>query len=432
MYHDRVMELNYGDISFPLHLPPEHLLAVIRPVIPPPAETAAGIITKALAGCAALVYSFKPGERVVIVTSDITRYTGSEIYLPLLVERLNAAGIRDRDMEIVVALGIHRRQTEHEHKKILGSLYGRIRVTDHDCDDPGKLTYLGKTSGGIEVELNRRVAEADRLILTGTIGFHYFAGFGGGRKAVLPGVASRRACMASHFAVLNPLPASGKNPCAASGVLEGNPVHGAMVEACAMVQPAFILNTVLDPEKRIIAAFAGDWRQKHLEGCRYYSERFSYPIREKADMVVVSCGGFPKDINFIQAHKSMEYGSQALKEGGVLILLAQCRDGYGHDTFFRWFRFKELSAFEAALRSGYEINGQTAYSVLQKAQRFQVVLVSGLPSEEVETMGMMPAKSLDEALVLAERMLPTDYRAYVIPEGGTVLPVRKPVQGSMF
>ena len=426
------MELRYGDITFPLNLPREKILAAIRAVVPSPSDPPDAIIRTALSGCDAFISGFRPGERVVIVTSDITRYTGSEIYLPLLVERLNAVGIRDEDMEIVVALGIHRRQSEHEHRKILGPLYGRIRVIDHDCDDPAKLAYLGKTAAGIEVEINRRVAEADRVILTGTIGFHYFAGFGGGRKAILPGTASRRSCMASHFAVLNPEAGSGKNRFAATGIMDGNPVHGAMVEACAMVAPSFILNTVLSPDKRIIAAFAGEWREKHLEGCSYYAERFSYPIKEKADLVVVSCGGFPKDINFIQAHKSMEYGSQALKEGGVMILLARCNDGYGHDTFHRWFRFKDLDTFENELRRSYEINGQTAYSTLQKAQRFRVILVSELPPAEVAGMGMTPAPSLDAAMELAVRMLPEDYKSYVIPEGGTVLPVIKQVQGSTF
>ncbi|HEY6839161.1 MAG TPA: nickel-dependent lactate racemase, partial [Geobacteraceae bacterium] len=385
------------------------------------------VIAAALDGCNATLASFRPGERVVIVTSDITRYTGSHIYLPLLVERLNAAGIPDRDIEIVIALGIHRRQTEHEHRKIVGTLYGRIRVVDHDCDDPGKLVYLGRTSGGIDVEVNRSVAEADRVILTGTIGFHYFAGFGGGRKSILPGVASRASCMASHFAVLNPGEGTGKNPRATTGVLDDNPVHDAMVEACAMVAPAFMLNTVLSPEKEIVAAFAGDWREAHRSGCRFYGDHFSYPLRERADLVVVSCGGYPKDINFIQAHKSMEYGSQALKEGGAMILLAQCRDGYGNATFFTWFRFKALPEFEAELRRRYEINGQTAYSTLQKAQRFRVILVSDLPPEEVATMGMTPARSLAEAMAAAGHMLPADYTTYVIPEGGTVLPVYRPV-----
>ncbi|HMN03197.1 lactate racemase domain-containing protein [Geobacter anodireducens] len=417
------MDLKYGDTSFPLAIPPERLMGVIRPSAPDPDGDPAAIISEALDRCADTIATFRPGERVVIVTSDITRYTGSEIYLPLLVERLAAAGIRERDMEIVVALGIHRKQTKHEHRRIAGPLYGRIRITDHECDDPGKLVMVGRTSTGIDVVVNRTVAEADRVILTGAIGFHYFAGFGGGRKSILPGVAGRASCMASHFAVLNPGEGTGRNPLATTGNLEGNPVHRAMVEACAMVAPEFILNTVLSPAKRIIAAFAGHWREAHEEGCRFYAERFSFPLEKQADLVVVSCGGYPKDINVIQSHKSMEYGCQALRRGGVMILLAQCRDGYGNATFFDWFRFRDLDAFEARLRSHYEINGQTAYSLLQKARTFSIILVSDLPPEEVRAMGMTPARTLDEAMATATGLLPADYAAYVIPEGGTVLPI---------
>ncbi|ACM19195.1 lactate racemase [Geotalea daltonii FRC-32] len=425
------MLLRYGETTFSLQIPPGRLLGELRtdnPASDPPFQ----LIDRAISDCEPYLSSFTKGEKVVIVTSDITRYTGSDLYLPLLVDRLNQAGISDRDIEIVVALGIHRHQSEQEHKKILGALHGRIRVTDHDCDNPGKLAYLGNTSTGIGVEINRSVAEADRVILTGTIGFHYFAGFGGGRKSILPGVASRRACMASHFTVLNPEPASGKNPFAATGVLDGNPVHQAMVEACAMVDPDFIFNTVLSPDKRIIAAFAGDWRKKHLEGCSYYADHFSCRISEKADLVIVSCGGFPKDINFIQAHKSMEYASHAVKDGGVMILLARCNDGYGHDTFHRWFRFKDLDSMENELREHYEINGQTAYATLQKAQRFRVILVSDLPPEEVAQMGMTPAGNLDEAMDKVATFLPSDFKAYVIPEGGNVLPVLDTVRRSTF
>jgi len=417
------MELHYGDSSFSIELPEGGEGSVIRsrPTVSDAAPEK--IIAAALDGCAGQLATIKPGERVVIVTSDITRYTGSEIYLPLLVERLGRAGVHDSQITIVIALGIHRKQTEAEHKKIIGQLHGRIRVMDHDCDDPGKLVLLGVTKSGIEVEINRTVAEADHVILTGTIGFHYFAGFGGGRKSLLPGVASRRSCMASHFAVLNPGEGAGKNSNAATGVLDGNPVHQAMVEACAMLEPLFILNTVLAPDKRLLAAFAGDWRDAHAEGCDYYAREFSFAIGEKSDLVVVSCGGFPKDINLIQAHKSMEYGSRALRDGGVMILLAECRDGYGNGTFFNWFRFAGLDAFESELRKHYEINGQTAYSLLQKALRYRIILVSRLPDEEVRTMRMTPAKDLYEALELAEELLSVEYTAYIIPEGGTVLPV---------
>ena len=417
------MLLKYGEKSLMLTLPPENLLGLIK-AEPAAAESSAEeLVNAALDGCQSQIAQIKPSESVVIVTSDITRYSGSEIYLPLLVDRLNSAGVADSTITIVVALGIHRKQTETEHRRIVGSLYGRIKVIDHECDDPGKLVIVGVTTCGIEVAINRTVAEADHLILTGTIGFHYFAGFGGGRKSILPGVASRAACMASHFNVLNPGEGSGKNSCAVTGNLEHNPVHSAMVEACAMVKPDFILNTVLSPQKQIIAVFAGHWQDAHAAGCRYYSENFAYPLQQPADLAVVSCGGFPKDINLIQAHKSMEFGCQALKEGGVMILLAECRDGYGNATFFNWFRYRDLPSFESRLRSHYEINGQTAYSLLQKALRFRIILVSTLPPEEVRTMQLIPASTLEQALQMAREMLPEDFTAYVIPEGSTVLPV---------
>jgi nickel-dependent lactate racemase len=417
------MNLKYGSTSFSLDLPPERLEGIIQPALLISDEPPEHIITAALDACRSAISTFRPGEKTVIVTSDITRYTGSEVYLPLLVERLNRQGIPDEDMEILIALGIHRAQTPHEHERILGELYGRIRVRDHDCDNQAELVSIGRTSNGIDVRINRAAVEADRLILTGVIGFHYFAGFGGGRKSVLPGIASRQACMASHFAVLNPGHGSGKNQHAVTGNLENNPVHQAMTEACSLAAPDFILNTVLSPDRQIIAAFAGHWREAHEEGCRYYWEHFSYPLREKTDMVVVSCGGFPKDINLIQAHKSMEYAAQALKDRGVMILLAECRDGFGNATFFNWFRHKRLDQFEAALREQYEINGQTAYSTLQKSQRFRIILVSEFPGQQVEQMGMLPARTLDEALQLAARFLPPDWTAMVMPEGGSVLPV---------
>ena len=417
------MLLKYGSTSFQLDTAHQRLAGIIQTSAPESALSPAEIITSALDGCQSIISSFRPGEKVVIVTSDITRYTASEIYLPLVVERLNQQGIPDGDIEILIALGIHRAQTRHEHEKILGTLYGRIHVRDHACDNPAELVSIGRTSNGIDVRINRRAVDADHLILTGVIGFHYFAGFGGGRKSILPGIASRQACMDSHFAVLNPGSGSGRNLHAVTGNLDNNPVHKAMCEACAMAAPDFILNTVLTPDKRIVAAFAGHWRTAHEEGCRYYRENFSFPLQEKADLVVVSCGGFPKDINLIQAHKAMEYAAQALKDGGVMILLAECRDGFGNATFFSWFQHTQLNLFEAALREKYEINGQTAFSVLQKARRYSIILVSEFPAQQVEKMGMKPASTLEQAMSIAERLLPADWKLLVMPEGGSVLPV---------
>ncbi|WP_305045807.1 nickel-dependent lactate racemase [Geoalkalibacter sp.] len=417
-----VVELKYGHQTLAVELPGAR---VLRPRCPTPAAAPAELVRAALArpiGGPTLDTFLRPGEKVVIVTSDITRYTGSEHYLPVLVEHLNACGIADQDITVVVALGIHRAQSEAEHRKILGTLHGRIRVVDHDCDDPAELVTLGETQGGIPVSVNRRVAEAERVIVTGTVGFHYFAGFGGGRKGLVPGVASRATCMATHFGVFNPPEIGGKHPRAVTGVLDGNPVHEAILEAARMIRPGFLLNTLLSPSKEILEVFCGDLEQAHLAGCARCREFYEMALDEPADLVVVSCGGSPKDINFIQAHKALDYGVRALRPGGVLILLAACPDGFGNKTFFDWFRYQDLAEFEAALRQNYEINGQTAHATLSKARAYRVILVSELSAEQTAAMGMEKAADLDAALALAHQSLPPAPHTVIIPDGGSVLP----------
>ncbi len=385
-----------------------------------------GEVHRALAkplGTPPLTEVVAPGEQVVIVTSDITRYTGSEIYLPILVEELNRCGIDDDHIDIVIALGIHRKQTQREHRKILGSLYGRIAVSDHECDNPAQLVDLGQTSSGLPVQINRRVVEADRVIVTGTIGLHYFAGFGGGRKSLVPGVASRETCMATHFAIFNPPELGGRNPQACTANLDGNPVHQAILEAAQMVKPDFILNTVLTAEKQIARVFCGGLEEAHLAGCELAKDLYTAPLAQAADLAIVSCGGHPKDINFIQAHKALDYGVHAVKPGGTVILLAACPDGFGNASFFDWFNYEDLDIFEKALRSRYEINGQTAWSTLSKARTWRVILISEFTREQTEKMGMKKAVTLDEALQMAYNQLPENPEIVAIPDGGTILPV---------
>jgi nickel-dependent lactate racemase len=416
------LQLKYGTTTFSMEGAAASLVTADQP---PPEESPARLIEQALTapiGSPTLEQIVQPGESVAIVTSDITRYTGSEHYLPILVKRLNQAGIDDGQITIVIALGIHRTQTAAEHQKILGPLYGRIRVVDHDCDDPQGLVDLGEVEG-IPVAINRSVVEADRVIVTGTIGVHYFAGFGGGRKALVPGVASRATCMATHFKVFNPTEVGGKHPQAVPGVLTGNPVHEAILKAARMVRPDFLLNTVLTPDKQIAGVFCGDLELAHLAGCDIASRLYSARLEKPADLAIISCGGAPKDINFIQAHKSLDYGVRTLKPGGTAILLAECPDGFGYPTFFDWFRYQDLDEFEAALRQDYQINGQTAHATLDKARRFRIILISSFSSEQTARMGMEKAESLDAALEMAYQRLPENPHTVVLPDGGTVLPV---------
>ncbi len=415
--------LKYGQQSWPCSLPGATLLV---PASPAPAAGPEQLVRAALdapLGTPPLEKIVRPGEKVAIVTSDITRYTGSEYYLPLLVERLNAAGIADEAIEIVVALGIHRRQTEAEHHKILGPLFGRIAVNDHEPDSPARLVTLGRTATGLPVAINRSVVEAGRVVVTGTCGFHYFAGFGGGRKGLVPGVAARETCMATHFKVFNPPEIGGKHPLATPGVLAGNPIHEAILAAARLVRPDFLLNTVLSPGKQILDVFCGDLEAAHLAACQKVRDYYQVELGAPADLAVISCGGHPKDINFIQAHKSLDYGVRAVCPGGTVILLAACPDGFGHANFFHWFDHQNLAEFETALRANYEIYGQTAHATLSKARSYRIILVSELGEAETGKMGMEKAADLDAALRMAYEKLPANPRTVVIPDGGTVLPV---------
>jgi len=415
--------LKYGSTSVPCHLPGAQWLQMEKIATPLPATKLVNAALNHPIATPPLADIVKPGEDVVIVTSDITRYSASEVYLPLVVDELNRCGIADADISIVIALGIHREQTAEEHRKILGPLYGRIAVYDHDCDDPAQLVDLGITDGGIPVQINRRVMAADRVIVTGAIGFHYFAGFGGGRKGLVPGVASRETCMASHFAVFNPPGTGGKHPAAVTGVLDGNPVHRNLLQAAQRVDPDFILNTVLGPNKEIVAVFCGELEQAHLAGCELVRSLYSVPVAAAADLAIISCGGEPKDINFIQAQKALDYGCRAVKEGGTVIFLAACRDGFGYPTFFDWFRYQDVDEFEAALRANYQINGQTAHAVLTRARRFRILLISEFSSEQTAAMGMEKATDLQTALEQVLPSLPRDFSTVIIPDGGTVLPI---------
>lgn len=424
---ERIITLKYGKKDLSFKIPSDNLLGIITSrEIHPPIDTF-GLIESVLnTPTSGLPFDdmFRRGDRITIVASDITRYTGSEIYLPVLINRLNRIGVADEDIRIVFALGIHRQQLPQEHRTIVGDeVYKRIKVYDHNAFDAKNLIPLGKPyKGSKRFEVNRLVAEADKVILTGTIGFHYLAGFGGGRKSILPGVASFDSCLDLHLLSLNPSEIGGKHPMVKTGALEGNPFHDVMIQACGMLGPIFLFNTILSPTKEIIEIVAGDYLSAHQQGCDFLLRNFSPELNTKADLVVVSCGGFPKDINFIQAHKSIEYAINILKDNGVMIVLAECSDGLGNRTFLDWFKYDDLMDFERALRGNFEINGQTAYSALIKAKKVKIILLSELAGEDVKRMSMIPADSIDQGVSMAHEVLGEDPSTYIIPDGGIVFP----------
>jgi lactate racemase len=358
-------------------------------------------------------------DSVLIVVSDATRATASAQVVNLLVRRLVQAGVSPAQMAVIFATGIHRPVSEKEKVELLTPfIVQRLRILQHDAYDRAKLTSLGKTERGVTVEVNSALREFSRVFVIGGITFHYFAGFTGGRKSICPGLASAETIEATHMLALD-FERGGRKAGVAAGRLDGNAVHEECERVASLVAPAFGLNTIVNEDRRAVRMFCGDWRLAHRAACEYYLDQHSVAIPAKRDIVIASCGGFPHDINMIQAHKALDMAALACNDGGTIILLAECSDGLGRADFLKWFDESDSRALEARLVNGYEVNGQTAWALLTKAERYRVYLISELPGEDVKRMRMIPARTISEAL---EGARAGNGHGFILPRGAAVLP----------
>ncbi len=356
----------------------------------------------------------KPGEKVVIVTSDITRPMPARTVLPPLLDELGKAGVKDDDITVVFALGSHRPHTDEEKACLVGDeVFRRIRCID---SDPGQCERLGFTSRGTPVDIFREVARADRRICLGNIEYHYFAGYSGGAKAIMPGVSSRDAIQMNHSAMVRDE--------ARAGALEGNPVREDIEEVTGFVPIDFILNVVLDEKKRIIKAVAGHYIEAHREGCRFLDSLYKVKIPGKADIVLTTPGGFPKDINLYQTQKALDNAKHAVRDGGIVILLASCREGLGEKVFERW--INEAASPDALIeriQENFELGGHKAAAIAMVLKRARVFLVSELDEKLVRKLFMEPFNSAEEALKEAFNRLGAGSSVILMPHGGSTLPV---------
>jgi nickel-dependent lactate racemase len=360
----------------------------------------------------------KAGETVLIVVSDATRATGSPQIINLLVRRLIQNGTEPGDIAIIFATGIHRPVRPAEKAALLTPFIAqRIRTIDHDATDASQLISIGELDG-VPVRVNRALKEFTKIILTGAVGFHYFAGFTGGRKSICPGLAGSETIAATHMLALD-FKRGGRRRGIAPGLLDGNAVNEECERVAALINPAFAINAIVDDRGRAEKIFAGHWQTAHARACENYLAGHSLRIREKRQLVVVTAGGAPYDINLIQAHKALDMAAEACVDGGTIVWLAECGDGLGRPDFLKWFESADSSALENHLRTAYEVNGQTAWALLTKAERFRVHLVSNLADDDVRRMRMIPSGSIAEAL--AE--VPNNIRGYIMPRGAALLPV---------
>ncbi len=363
----------------------------------------------------------RPGERTAIIVPDKTRISRTELCLPLILDRLRDAGISDLDITIVFARGTHSPQSADVRKRLIGEdAFSRFRTIDHDAREDSDMALVGGTSAGTPVRLNRAVADADKVIAMGAITHHYFAGFGGGPKLLMPGVAALESAVANHRLTLDE---NGLfNASCRDGVIEGNPVAEDIRDAVRFFPPCVYLGVVLDPAGLIARAFYGGILSAHDSGCQAADAMYRAPIHEAADLTVVSAGGAPRDSTFIQAHKALHRAGYATKEGGSIILAAACDEGFGNGAFPDWFRHAGRNSLKQALRDGYTMNAHTAVAMMDKASRFRILFVSEMPDEDALLMGMKPCRSLDEAFSDAAAELPGGADALVIENGSIYVP----------
>jgi len=409
------LQLPFGTSYLEAQLPATNLIGIIEPRRTDQSAGERTLIAAALQqpiASARLRDRVHPGQRIAIIASDLTRPCPSARLLPSVLAELAAAGVSGQDVLIVAALGLHRRMLPTELQQLAGrDVYRRIKVINHDPDD---VLHLGTTQRGTPVEVFRPVVEADVRICLGNVEFHYFAGYSGGAKAIIPGCASYSTVSANHAWMVH--------PDAISGSHAGNPLRADLEEAAAMVGLDFIVNVVVDDRHRILAAFAGHGIQAHRAACDWIAMRGKVAIPELADVVIVSPGGFPKDINLYQAHKALETAALAVRPGGIIILVAECREGLGNARFEQWITDGlDCEALLARIKEEFVLGGHKAAAIARVAQRAQLLLVAPALAH-LSLTGLGHQASLDTALNTAFGRLGRSARVLVLPQGISVLP----------
>ena len=417
--------LPYGKTEVCARIPTRNFLGTIEPKEKPGVTDPQAEIERALReplGVHRLNEIAKPGDRTVIVVDDATRATPSHLMVPPILDELNGAGVKDEDVTIIFACGSHRAVEPEEMKKLVGEdTLKRVKAISHDCKSKDQV-YLGKTSLGTKVYVNKTFAEADVRVLTGDVGFHYFAGYGGGRKSLLSGISSFETIQRNHAMLLHPK--------AKMGVLEGNPVHEDMMEAAKLAKVNFILNIVTNSKQELVRAFAGDLEQAFYEGVKLVDEMYKVPIERRADIVVVSPGGNPFDINLYQACKGVISVLETVKRGGVIVLVAECPEGHGNDVFYEWMmKFKSLEEMEREIKRRFLLGGHKAYYLTKALQRVQIILVSIMPDYlAINVFRLKTARAVNDALGQAFDIAGKNARVWAMPLGNTTLPVMKAVE----
>ena len=408
-------EFGFGNGTQEVYIPQNNLLGAILPN-PISIPTDADVVRNALKnpiGTARLREIVRPGEKIAIITSDITRPMPTALVMPAILEELKAAAVNLADVTLVFGLGSHRKQTQSEMEKLAGpDILKQIRAVD---SDPKDCIRMGVTSRGTPVDITRTVASADRRICLGNIEYHYFAGYSGGAKAIMPGVSTREAIQCNHRHMVNPL--------ACAGEIGSNPVRADIEEAGKICGIDFILNVVLDEHKKIVQAVAGDPIEAHRVGAKFLDQLYMKEISQQADIVIVSQGGAPKDINLYQTQKALDNAKYAVKKGGTIILIGSCKEGLGEKVFEEWMT-EAACPQEMVERIGrdFQLGGHKAAAIGMVLENADILLVSELEPDLVQNIFLKPYSNAQQAFRDSLAKHGPNANVWVIPYGGSVLP----------
>jgi nickel-dependent lactate racemase len=354
----------------------------------------------------------KPGEKIAIITSDITRPMPSKIVLPPLLDELYAAGVRAEDIVIVFGLGSHRCHTETEMRYLVGdAVFESVRCLDLDTED---CVPIGHTKFNTRVDVYRPVVEADRRICLGNIEFHYFAGYSGGAKAIMPGVCTHEAIQQNHSQMVKPE--------ARAGAIDDNPVRQDIDDVLNLISVDFIVNVVLNEKKHIVKAVAGHVITAHRAGCAFLDQLYKCRLPKKADIVIVSPGGYPKDINMYQAQKALDNARHAVRDGGIVLWIASCKEGLGEPCFEHWMTTYKPAFMVEEIARNFELGGHKAAAIAMVLQNARIFLVSDLDADFVRGVNLEPYANAESALQAAMAALGPDASVIVMPYGGSTLP----------
>jgi len=409
-----VIKLPFGNGSLNVDVPDKNLSRIILPSEPERIGNGISLIQKALGNpvnSKHLSEIVTPDAHVAIIVSDTTRPTPTAQMLPLLIDQLHRGGVVDENITIIFALGIHRNQNAGEMERIVGAdIYRRIRCIEHDKT---QCRRIAETSRGTPVEIFGEVLDADVVVCTGNIEFHYYAGYSGGAKAILPGVSSKDSIITNHRMMIE------EN--ASTGMID-SPIRQDIEEAAGYLGVDFLLNVVLNSRKEIVYATAGHVVNAHRMGVKQVDSMYKIEV-EPADVVIVSAGGHPKDINLFQAHKALENAKNAAVDGGSIILVAACEEGFGNAVYEHW-NNESKTPDDAIMRfkRSFEFGGHKTALIAQLSKKYDLYLVSNLADEDAKNAFFIAAKGVQEVLDEILSVKP-DARVHVMPFGGLTLAV---------